>query len=444
MRAISTLLWLTCLVLSPLSVLALTPEDFQYSVLLKDVTKANTLYRLHLTPDLLDKCSPGCNDLRLLDKDNNDVPYVILQDIIPGDKVETYALEITNYENKDNQALITMKMPDNYKPVSAIELSIADRDFNKKAVLYASRNGTDWIILAHENVYDFTSQINLRKTRIQFNASDYPLYYLILADVDMTEGGRPAIHLSYDGLDFSAFGVKNKTVKINAIKALTAAKAQQSIVYDQKVFNALPERFDDGKNTVVIVESSVPASSIVLEASNPYYYRKVDVYYATRSQVDRDPYVLYASHYVYNFPLAGVEATKDYFELPPNPGRQYKFVVNNNSNPPLIVNAVTLRWIKRNLFFVSVKDSDRYTLCFGNSDLNRPQYDIASFIRQDNYFDRPHEVIKLPAVVFNANYRPSSRQRREQVEKTILTVVVVGLVVLIGFWIHRLSKKTPW
>ncbi|MBF0591748.1 MAG: hypothetical protein HQL02_06635 [Nitrospirae bacterium] len=436
-----------------MSIFALTPADFQYSAEIKDATRPNTLYRIHLTPEMLDKCSPGCNDLRLLDKDNNDVPYVILQDILPADKVETYALQITHYEATDTQAEIIMKMPDTYRPVSAIELSIADRDFNKKAVLYASRNGTDWDFITQEGIYDFTSQVDLRKTRLQFSASDYPLYRLILTDADITtEGSQQTIHLKYEGLDFSAFGVKNKRVRINTVKASTAATAQQRVVYDQKVFNDLPAKLDDRKNTIVMVESAVPATSATLETSNPYYYRKVDVYYAIPTQRGIDSYAFYATHYVYSFPLVGQGASKDYLDLPPNPGRQYKFVVNNASNPPLIVKSVVLSWVKRDLFFVSLKgagrtgnnDSGGYVLCFGGSGLKAPQYDLASFINQGNYFEKPFESVGSVVVASNAGYKPPAQQLSQRVEKAILTVVVVALVVLIGFWIYKLSKNVPW
>ncbi|KJU85867.1 hypothetical protein MBAV_001939 [Candidatus Magnetobacterium bavaricum] len=431
----------------PAGVVALTPADFQYNAEIKYALKPNTLYRIHLTPEILDKCSPNCNDLRLLDADNNEVPYVILQDILPADKVETYALQITHYEAGDTRADIVMKMPDKYKPVSTIELSIADSDFNKKAVLYASRNGTDWDFITQEGIYDFTSQVDLRKTNLQFNASDYPLYRLILTDADMTtEGSQQTIHLKYDGLDFSAFGVKNKKVRINAVKASTTATTQQRVVYDKKVFSSdLLTKLDDRKNTVVAVDSAVPASSATLETSNPYYHRKVDVYYAIPGQkTDSDSYALYATHYVYSFPSVGQGASKDYFDLPPNPGRKYKFVVNNANNPPLIVKSVELNWVKRYLFFVSLKDSDGYVLCFGGSGLPVPQYDLASFVNQNSYFERPFESVGPVSVVPNARYKPPSQRWSQRVEKAILTVVVVVLVVLIGLWIYRLSAKVPW
>ncbi|MBF0317771.1 MAG: hypothetical protein HQL04_06310 [Nitrospirae bacterium] len=439
------MLLLVCLLLIPVSVSALTQADFQYTAEINGVTRPNTLYRIHLTPEVLDKCSPGCNDLRLLDKDNNEVPYVILQDILPADKVETYALQITHYKAGDTRADIVMKMPRTYKPVSTIELSIADRDFNKKAVLYASRNGTDWDFITQEGIYDFTSQVDLRKTNLQFSASDYPLYRLILTDADVaTDGSRQTIHLKYDGLDFSAFGVKNKKVRINAVTASTTATARQRVVYDKKVFSDLLTKLDDRKNTVFVVESAVPASSATLETSNPYYYRKVDVYYAIPGQSGSYSYGFYAAHYVYSFPLVGQGASKDYFDLPPNPGRQYKFVVNNANNPPLVVKSVTLGWIKRDLFFVSLKDSGGYVLCFGGSGLKAPQYDLASFVNQNNYFERPFESVGPVSVALNTYYKPPSQHLSRRVEKTILTIVIVTLVALIGVWMYRLSAKVPW
>ncbi|MES0337128.1 MAG: hypothetical protein SFH39_12340 [Candidatus Magnetobacterium sp. LHC-1] len=434
-----------CLLMIPENVFALTPKDFQYRAEINNATKPNTLYRIHLTPELLDKCAPGCNDLRLLDADNNEVPYVILQDILPADKVETYALQITHYEAGDTQVDIVMQMPNTHKPVSVIDLSIADRDFNKKAVLYASRNGTDWEFVTQEGIYDFTSQVDLRKTKLHFSASDYPLYRLILTDADMaTDGSQQTIHLKYEGLDFSAFGVRNKKVRINAVKASTAATNQQRVVYDKKVFSGLPAKLDDRKNTVVMVDSPVPASSATLEASNTYYYRKVDVYYALSGQSGSVSYALYATHYVYSFPMIGQGASRDYFDLPPNPGRQYKFVVNNNNNPPLVVKSVVLSWVKRDMFFVSLKDSGRYVLCFGGSSLKAPQYDLASFVNQGNYFERPFELAGPVVVTSNAGYKPPAQQWSRRVEKAILTVVIVTLVVLIGFWIYRLSAKVPW
>ena len=55
------------------------PDNFKYTVKLKDNFKPNTLFRIHLNSNILNKCSHYCKDLRLFDDNSNEIPYVVIK-----------------------------------------------------------------------------------------------------------------------------------------------------------------------------------------------------------------------------------------------------------------------------------------------------------------------------------------------------------------------------
>ena len=59
-----------------------TPEDFQYFCELKGPLKVNTLYQVTLLGRVLSKCTKEY-DLRILDQEQNEIPYVILNNQLP-------------------------------------------------------------------------------------------------------------------------------------------------------------------------------------------------------------------------------------------------------------------------------------------------------------------------------------------------------------------------
>lgn len=418
----------------------LTPRDFQYYVDLTGRIKRNTLYKVHLSANVLKKCAAGCSDMRLFGSDHNEVPYVIIENESPGEKHESYTLKITKYTDQIDSTVITMELPEKHRPISLVDLDIADRDFLKNAALYGSHDMKSWNKLVEDTLYDFSFQVDLRKTNIQFTKSSYRYYRIKLIDAQRVGNDHPSIRLKYEGLDFSVDNLKNKKLRIHKMVASTTSKTDRTVVYDNAVFTDFSMHLDEDRNTVIILDADLPADRISFDLSHPYYYRKVSIH--TSDTGKEDSYQYFTQGSIYSFPLSGFTEARNDISYPTPKHRYYKFIIENKNNPPLDVRSIKFEWVQKNLYFVALSDSWKYALYFGNGTVYRPDYDLSNFIRQDNWFEQKHEILETVPVTQNADYIPTlSKDKRTQIEKIILTGIVILLVLGIGYWLYKLTGK---
>ncbi len=429
--------------LLPVSVLAAspTPKDFQYCAEVAGQVKTGALYSVHLTGDVLEKCSTGCGDLRLFGPAGQEVPFVVIEDVAPPEPQEKYPLEIADYAPSGTEAVITMKLPEQHRPVTVIEIQTPDRDFKKRVVLSTSRDNKTWRVAAGDAIYDFSSRVDLRKTRIEFKKTVDRYFRLKLTDDGGgKEQGGTSIKLKYEGLDFSVEGMQKKEIRIQGVHALTALYRERVPVYDTRVFSNVSAKADKDGNTVIILKTGLPVERLSFDIANPYYSRSVMV--SVSAAEDEETYRFIARGTIYRFALDGRKEEQAFIDARSSKQASYKIAIENRGNPPLDVKAVDLSWVKQDLYFLALNDGDRHTLCFGNDTLTRPEYDIARFITRENLARHSPAALTSGELRVNSGYVPKApKQKRARIEKLVLTAVVVVLVIGMGYWLFMLVRK---
>ncbi len=429
----------------PSMALATTPKpaDFSYCAEVQAVIKADSLYQVHLSDEIIRQTGTGLYDLRLFDSSGKETPFTVIENVPPYEEtMETYRLEITGYESGPLSATITMKMPQKHRPIGLLDLDIADRDFKKRVALSVSSDGKTWRPLANDNIYDFTSQVNLRKTRIEFPRTDDRFFQLTLTDFVQQPASQQSISLKYEGLEFSVSGIQKKELRVQSVKGSTLVPAEKKPVYDQKTLTNITSALDKDGNTVVTFAAALPIDILSFDVSNHYFYRTIELYGSNDGK--DDSYRLLASQQVYRFPLSS-EQHEEKIQIEANTQKyaSYKVVVLNKNNPPLDIKRITISWIQKNMYFIALRNDDRYSLCYGNQRMPRPDYDIVRFVNRN--------LLSQHAVVRTSLAEPTKSEgprrmlwdRLAGTEKIVLKIVVVLLVVGMGVWLYSLLKKTP-
>lgn len=414
--------------------------DFEYSADIKGQLKENTLYQVPLSAEILSRCSPGCIDLRLLGPDNSEIPYVIVEDM-SRIKAETYGFSIVNYESGNRSAVITVKLPDRFKPISTITLNTAARDFNKNIVLHGSNDMKNWSFLAEDNIYDFSSQVNLRKTEIKFRPSNYK-YYQISMTEKQTEGQtKDNISLLYKDLQFSVNNVRRNQIRIDDILGKTSLEESGVDVYDEIEFSRFSEYKENDGETMITLATGLPFRRIIFNISNHYYYRDVEVYGSDSGENDSYRFLMKDS--IYRFPIAGDKEAKDYINCQSYKYKFYRLVIKNKDNPHLQLKSIKLEWLRKNLFFIALHEVQPYTLVVGGSSLTAPEYELSKFINQSNWHTHPFERLQVAYVRINQDYKPAlTKDNKKNIEKNILTGIVVFIVIFVSYWLYALLKRT--
>jgi len=429
-----------CCIPAAMHATTLSPADFSYCSDVQGAVKTGTLYKVHIAEGIIQKTGAGLEDLRLFDASQKETPWVVIENVPPHESIETYPLEITGYDREASSAIVFMKLPQKHRPISILDLDIADQDFKKSIVLSGSSDGKTWQPLTTDSIYDFSSQVSVRKTKLEFPSTDARYYRLKITDIKPQIETRPSISLKYEGLDFSVNDVKQKELRIRSAQGSTKTPSEKRPVYDQKTFHNLSPTLDKDGNTVIVVSADLPLDRLILAVANPYYQRTINLYGSNTEQ--EDSFRLLASRFIYRFPLSSEQhEEKNFLEQRVPKQAYYKIVVMNRNNPPLEIKELTFSWIQKNLYFIALQNGDRYSLCMGNARVKRPDYDIANFVNQNTLSQHTYEQVALSPVRTSGGPRLTLGERFAGMEKVILKTVLVLLVLGMGFWLYLLMKK---
>lgn len=419
----------------------LTPANFRHRAELAGSFRAGTLYQVPLPAEFLRASAAGLADVRLYGPDGSEVPYAIIPHRLPPDAVPACTLKLVEYDQAGPEAKLTVEVPDGCPNVAEITLDVSDRDFKKQVTVEAGDDRKTWQPVAEDMIYDFTTQVNLRRTTLRFPATG--ARYLRLTLRDVPPGGdntNLTLSLRSEGLDLSFNRARGKKLSIQGLRAVAAPDSGQQTLYDRQVFTGLtPERGERG-STVIVLTAGLPADSMMFDIANPAYCRTVAV---SGSDSGRDDsYAWLKSDRIHAFPGAERDETQNRLELSADVTPFYKIVIENGDNPPLDVRSVTLEWARRDLYFVAPAAGAGYALYTGQPRAARPFYDTGEFVNARNWFTRDASPAALGPVRANDRYEPGlAEPDRARVERIGLIIVVITLMVVLGWWIVRLVRK---
>lgn len=416
----------------------LIPENFTHTAEIQGDTAKGSLYRAHLTGDILQSCIRNCGDIRLFDADNREVPYVILETKIDHER-ESYEVELLEFQENQGGAVLTLKMPDKSDQINNLKIDTPNRDFRIDIIIYGSNDQNSWSSIVSDVIYDFSSQVDIRKTEIRIPPLCFK-YLMLKMSYGATKGTGDQINLKYNGLDFSVSNPQFKNIRINRVLAEALVEDDTESVYDEMPVPDYSMERGKKNETMIIVNTGIPLQRIYLDVSNPYYFRKVTVFWDEKGEI----YSLEVGNgAIYRFPIGRKQEAKNYIDLTSRRKGFYKVVIENDGNPPPDIKGVRLGWIQKQLFFVAMRDSGKYILSIGSDAADAKNYDLIQFVNDKNWNKLSSQSLSISSVVRSAGYRPAVRDdKKAAVEKMILVMIVMLLVAGMGFWLYMLLRKT--
>jgi len=424
----------------PVSAAAVTPRNFRYAAPLTGEMSRDALYRVHLGADLLEKCDPQLGDIRVFDAQGQEIPYTILPDITPAQPVATFTLQVIDYTTRDDVSRLILQAPDDFRPIREMELIIPEKDFNKGIAVYGSDDRRNWAKLADDAIFDFTSQVDLRRTTVTFDApADYGFFRVdIRQDTSPESAGQ--LTFRYGDLYFNSGNIRRGLLKINDVLGRTGQLRQQMVTYDEQTFTSFILKTDRFRNTIVEIDAALPLDRVELDVGDTIYYRTVRVLGTNSDKEDR--FLRLATGVIHSIPLGTTMQVRREIECPGLSYRRYQLVIENNDNPPLDIRRVTFRWIRRNLFLAARDTGGTYAIHVGNPQVSPPNYDLRNFIRADNWFLQSYRPLPVGELQPNPDYEPPAvTDDRSGLEQTLLTAAVVLVVLLLAGWLVILLRR---
>ena len=359
------------------------------------ITGKSAYKQFFLTEDIYENSKNNLGDIRIIDKNGKEVPYVIET----GKEQEKHSEKIVARAKIDEvltkkdkmEFIVKFNSDSSLKDIIGNRLAlIPSKNFYTEYTLLGSNNGTDWEQIASGEIYKTPDKENLT---IEFSEKRYE-FYKIVTPLDKGNIFSEAI------LKLS----NNEAGKFKTVGTKLDYKVEQ-----------------EGKNTILKIKSKfLPLKNIVLDVNDEfqrnYTVRSGDNFYAEGiiSKVGEK------SNLVVN--LENIPKLSEII-----------VEIKNGDNSPLKINRVTGNYVPDRIVFRAIEGED-YKITFGDENLNKPEYDIVEFA--DSIKERD-EVLVGKLEKSEGNNISKSK------DYTVYYNVFIGFVVivLIGFTIRKIGKN---
>ncbi|MDR1191290.1 MAG: DUF3999 domain-containing protein [Verrucomicrobiales bacterium] len=404
---------LACAALAMSASAATPPAQFRYQAAIVGDADAGAPARVTLTPRLINRTHNHFADLRLFDDADREVPYVLYTQTLPGQNRQTAGLEAIKYEPlADGAERLTFRRPAALPAIDGMRLIVSGADFEKTVLVEISNDHKTWLALATCSVFDYTSRINLRDSRLDTPPTDARFIRLTVSGekpLAATPAAAAEVALKYKDLEFRhsaavSAGKPKSTVRVNGVEAWHGKTVQERQVCDTAPLTISGETTDEHGNTVIeLGDCNLPLTHLQFDGvDNQYFYRQVLV--ETISDTPDAEWQRVSSGMIYRVPgssgatelcplkisVNGISITKaqkiSAGAIIPLDGAQrqrLRLVIINRDNPPLQVTAITGAYLRRDLYFIP-EPSRRYTLRFDHPTIPRPAYDLPTVLPENS------------------------------------------------------------
>lgn len=359
------------------------------------ITGKSAYKQFFLTEDIYENSKNNLGDIRIIDKNGKEVPYVIET----GKEQEKHSEKIVARAKIDEvltkkdkmEFIVKFNSDSSLKDIIGNRLElIPSKNFYSEYTLLGSNNGTDWEQITSGEIYKTPDKANLT---IEFSEKRYE-FYKIVTPLDK-------------GNIFS-----------EAILKLSSSEAGKFRTIGTKLDYKVEQ---EGKNTILKIKSKfLPLKNIVLDVEDEfqrnYTVRSGDDFYAEGiiSKVGEKSNLMINLENVPKLSEIIVE-------------------IRNGDNSPLKIKGVIGNYVPDRIVFRATEGED-YKITFGDENLNKPEYDIVEFA--DSIKERDEVLVGRLEKSEGNNISKSK-------DYTVYYNVFIGFVVivLIGFMIRKIGKN---
>ena len=384
---------------------SLYSQDYQYqSELEKNTSKG--FYKVALAPEIIGKLTPNYSDLRLVDKENNEVPYYLEKEAFSVNKRVFKQYKIKEKIKWQNGATVLFIENTAQNAINNIQLQIKNFDVRKRLELAGSNDYNEWFTIKENYVFRSANGGNLTSEvkSLNFPYCDYKYYRIIIYDV---------FSLPINVMKVGYYDTYKELGKFNEIE-----EPQCSYIDTAGV-----------KQTFIQIQFKDKPywDKLVFKIEKPtYFYRNAKLavkkkdykgrtYYATLQSLvinSNSDLTFYANSFKHN---------------------NVYLIIDNEDNPPLEIKSIQAYQLKHHLV-THLENSNNYKLVFGNNkQLITPNYDIAYFkakIGENTSVLKTKSISLVKAEI--------TKEQEQQKNNYWIWIAVGGVALLLGFISYKM------
>lgn len=382
---------------------ALTPTEWQHRQKIR--VDVPGLTKIALPAGTFDSAQPGLPDLRLLNPEGQEVPYLLDRALSDRGLPPPQPLRPKSFRSTPNgeatQLLIETGTSD---PLEAITLETPASFFLKAAHIETSPDGVQWESMGP--AAPVFRQLGAEQLQLSLNSRPAAFVRVTLDDL----GSR--------SVDFS--GAKLKCAPAKAAPPVLASLGARITRRDEFSGETVLSVALDGRHVLL--------AGLTLEAKDPLFMRRAVVSIReVRGAISSERII--GSGTIYRVALGSAPARSE-LEIPLNfspSTRELLVHIQNGDSPPLTFEGVQASQHPVHLLFNAVSPGD-YTLLSGNPQAAPPKYDLAAFAGEMRAVDAS------PVVPGDVEDMPDYHPRESLAETPLPDVPLTGAPLDIRGW----------
>ncbi len=417
-------------------VFALDLAEWKYQTQVTVEEGTDRYCRLTLTPDIYDAARLDLADIRLLDANDRQVPYVLAKPGDITDRLKYSPALINRSTNTEGAALVTLDFAGKVVK-NQIEVETGGNNFRRPVKVEGSNDNVQFFTVV-ETAFVFAVDYRTRFEKVDLPMNDYR-YLRITVEPMETEEKSPVIN-AVRAFKHESKLAQRQPVKIVQVEHSENEKNKSSIyVYD-------------------LAYRHLPVSEIELDVADDAFYRyvtiqgrdeatqKVKIDSEDNRQRFREVEVAWKriiSGTIYRYPEASGKNRQKLVLRVPSGRRIYRYlriVISNYDDKPLAINSTSAKMIADNIVF-SAQDDIAPTLYVGSQSAGKPQYDLAQRL------NNPLQVKARAAIPGTVNNNPLFGQVEAkpvawtEKHKVLLWIIMGALVVVLAGFILKSFKS---
>ena len=419
---------------------SLHPSDFRLQRAAAGPFRAGTLYRIHLTGEILHEMSWNLSDIRVFTQDGTPVPCVIVATGQPRPHNAPISLTITDFREEGHCTTVLAEWPDHpVAPISQLHFEVPRTRFSVRVSVEGQNRSGEWKVLGSGSIYDYSDRVPLRKTTIDLEPEPVRQYRIKMTR-ELQDSAREALELEYGDLRFRSTGITLDPISITGITGQPCNTGTDAVVETWSLTD-FTAREGQRNETILTFETGVPAEKVGIETATRWFRRSASLAIQRPSDVNMSR--ILARGEFYRFPLHGGEENNLLLPVGEKLGLRYILTLKNGANPPLTVSCIQLKWHRRDLFFVTDRDLDGLRIVYGNTAVDPLRYDLSRIVTEENWRQLDSRLVQAGPILVSTEKPMNPTADMNQVHRTILIAAILAIVALLSIWALRMIRGKP-
>ena len=327
-------------------------QPYKKEIILEKISKP-TLVQVALDNEIYKHTASDYRDIRV--QSANGIKGYAIKSLSKKHIVNQKTLTASSYDREN--AKLTYKFKQAFE-IEKLELNIEDRNFESSIDVYV--NGK--LLLQNQKIFDYSNETGIRNFTIKIAkvlAKEVSLVY----------------HLDKTTSFYKKYQHIRKRSQYLSIKSLRFSNTNSSKELWNKTSIALKEHTLDAQkkqSSYIFQSEHIPFSKIAIELKDKNFKRSGRIYASQDAKT---------WHQIQRFSISksSLKHTNNTEIICSSRSKYLKIIMDNADNQALNIYAIRLFTIPSYLYFIA-NSNEQYALYFGDMNLTKPSYEIASLI----------------------------------------------------------------